>query len=120
MPIYLLGGGGNEPPFNRTFFNTTLGDILERHGKDRTYKLTLFLVDGLTLEVCEIADLSDHYMSVRAFQSDDDRCETAVNVIPYGTIYRIQLSPKEEDNGRMGFHWAAGQPKGARPGRKPR
>ncbi len=108
MPIHLLGGpGGSEAPFSRAFFNTMLGDLIERIGKDRLYKLTLYLVDGSTLDVCKIEELSDQYMTVRAFQGEDQSCELTVNVIPYGTIYRLQLSPKEEeDNGRVGFHWA--------------
>lgn len=119
MPIYLLGGGGNEPPFSRTFFNTTLGDVIERYGKDRSYKLTLFLVDGTTLDVCEIGELAEQYMSVRAFHGEDDSCELAMNIIPYGTIYRLQLSPREEDeNGRVGFHWQTA--KAAKPAKKPR
>jgi hypothetical protein len=116
MPIYLLGGaGGNEPPFSRSFFNTTLGDIIERSGKDRSYKLTLYLVDGSTLDVCKIEELADQHMSVRAFQGEDDTCELSLNIIPYGTIYRLQLSPKEEEegNGRVGFHWAPAKEKTA-------
>jgi hypothetical protein len=119
MPIYMLGGGQGEPPFNRSFFNTTLGDIIERSGKDRSYKLTMFLVDGTQHEVCQIEELYDQYMTVRAFNEADSACELTVNIIPYGLIYRLELSPKEDEpNGRMGFHWTSTAQKTPKPARK--
>lgn len=120
MPIYMLGGGQGDPPFNRAFFNTTLGDIIERSGKERTYKLTMFLVDGTHHEVCQIEELFDQYMTVRAFSDDDSSCELKVNIIPYGLIYRLELSPKDdESNGRMGFHWTSGGQKTSKSLKKP-
>jgi hypothetical protein len=46
-------------PFSRTFFNVTLGDMLEKDGKEKDHKLTLFLTDGTTLDVCSIDELAD-------------------------------------------------------------
>jgi hypothetical protein len=118
MPIHLLGGGGgNEPPFNRAFFNTKLADMIARNG-EREHRLTLYLVDGSTLEVCEILELSDQYMSLKAFNPTEDTCELAVTVIPYGVIYRMELSPKEVGAERVGFHFKPAEPR--RTGRKPR
>lgn len=106
MAITLIGGPG-DVPFNRTFFNVTLGELTDPNGKEKPVKLTLFLSDGTTLDVCSIEELSDQYLSVRAYQGATDSCEVSVQLIPYGLIYRIQIAPKNEQNSRMGFHWKA-------------
>lgn len=110
MGIFTIGGGQGEPPFNRTFFNVTLGDVVERLGKKEA-RLTLFLTDGSTLDVCGIDELTEQYVALRSYRNGDDACETAVQLIPYPLIYRIELTPRGADNNRVGFHWAP-------PGRK--
>lgn len=106
MALHLLGGGLAASPFNRTFFNVAFADILERAGKERPQKLTLFLADGTTLDVCALDDLSDTYLALRAYLSEGDSCETTTHLIPYGLIYRIELAPKENASPRMGFRWS--------------
>src|SRR5689334_19422269 len=106
MAITLIGGPG-DVPFNRTFFNVALGEMADPKGKDKPVKLTLFLSDGSTLDVCAIEELSEQYLSVRAYQGQTDSCEVSVQLIPYGLIYRIQIAPKSEESSRMGFQWKA-------------
>ncbi len=106
MTIYSLGGGGGDTPFNRTFFNVTLGDVLERIAKTREHKLTLYLTDGATLDVCSIDELSDSYLALRAYSKDEPGCEVSVQLVPYVLIYRIELTPKTDENNRVGFHWS--------------
>ncbi len=106
MPVYTLGGGHGEPPFSRTFFNVTLGDLLEKDGKEKDHKLTLFLTDGTTLDVCSIDELADQYLVLRAYRGNEDACDLSLNLVPYALIYRIELAPKATDSARVGFHWA--------------
>lgn len=105
MGIFTIGGGAGEPPFNRTFFNVTLGEKVDPNGKEKPVKLTLYLSDGTTLDVCMIEELSDAYLSVRAYQGQSDSCDVSVQLIPYGLIYRIEIAPKSQESSRVGFHW---------------
>ena len=119
MAIYLPGGGFGEAPFNRTFFNVTLGDILARGGKEKEQKLTLFVSDGTLLDVCSIEELGDSYLVLRAYGKNDGACELSTHLIPYSLIYRIEVLPKSaEDNNRVGFHWVP-TPRKAATSRKP-
>src|SRR6185295_15984982 len=104
MAITLIGGPG-DVPFNRTFFNVTLGEKVDEGNKEKPVKLTLFLSDGTTLDVCNIEELSDQYLSVRAYQGASDSCEVSVQLIPYGLIYRIEIAPKAQESSRVGFQW---------------
>lgn len=104
MTVHLIGGA-TPVPFSRAFFNVTLGDILQDNGTEQ-HKLTLYLTDGVTLEVCQIEALADDYLAVRAYQRDMSACETTLNLIPYSLIYRIEIAPKDLSNTRMGFNWA--------------
>lgn len=106
MVVYLLGSGGaGEAPFSRTFFNTKLGEILERDPRVQ-HRVRLFLVDGSTFDVCSIDDLEDAYMVVRAFNSGDETCSTTRHLIPYGAVYRMEISPSKGDQSeRVGFQW---------------
>jgi hypothetical protein len=102
MAIQLIGGAG-EVPFNRTFFNVSLGDLLDQ-SKEQAHRLTLFLSDGATLDLCQIDDILESYLSVRAYRGQDDSCDLSVHLIPYGLIYRIEISPRvNPGSGRMGF-----------------
>jgi hypothetical protein len=105
MAIQLIGGTSGDVPFNRTFFNVTLGEMVAQNGKEKPVKLTLFLSDGSTLDVCMIDQLSDQYLAVRAYQGQTDSCELSVQLIPYGLIYRIEIAPKSEESSRVGFQW---------------
>lgn len=106
MAIHMFGGSSPQGPFNRTFFNVTLGDVLERSSHEKGTKLLLYLGDGTTLDVCAIDEITDDYLAVRAYQDEDDTCEITVNLIPYTLIYRIELAPKAPENtSRMGFRW---------------
>lgn len=121
MALITLGGSMNEPPFNRTFFNVTLGDVLERQGKTREQKLTLFLTDGTTLDVCNIDELADSYVALRAYAKNEEGCELSVQLVPYGLIYRIEMTPRDpEHHNRVGFHWAPTPKKGHTGRRSPR
>jgi len=107
MGVYMVGSGSAQSPFNRTFFNVTLGDILQRAPKNKSTRLLLFLADGTTLDVCAIDELADDYLAVRAYRAEEAACDLTINLIPYTLIYRIELAPKEsESNNRMGFRWA--------------
>ncbi len=105
MSIQLIGSSSSDVPFNRTFFNVTLGEMIEQNGKEKPVKLTLFLSDGSTLDVCMIDELSDQYLAVRAYQGQSDSCEINVQLIPYGLIYRIEIAPKSQESSRVGFQW---------------
>lgn len=113
MTIQLIGSSSSDVPFNRTFFNVTLGELIDQNGKEKPVKLTLFLSDGSTLDVCMIDHLSDSYLSARAYQGGSDSCELSVQLIPYGLIYRIEISPKSEESDRVGFQWKQGLRKGS-------
>ena len=105
MAIQLIGGSAGDVPFNRTFFNVTLGEMVEQSEKDKAVRLTLFLSDGTQLDVSVIDELSDAYLALRAYQGESDQIDPSVHLIPYGLIYRIEVSPKNEQNSRVGFHW---------------
>jgi hypothetical protein len=75
----------------------------EREGK--AVKLTLYLSDGTTLDVCSIDELTDGYVAARAYQKGNDTCDVSVQLIPYGLIYRIEISPKVDNTDRVGFHF---------------
>jgi hypothetical protein len=120
MAIYTLGGTGSDAPFNRTFFNVTLGDVLDRIGKTHEQKLTLFLTDGTTIDVCKIDELTDAYVALRGYARDGEGCEVSVQLIPYVLIYRLELTPRAGENNRVGFHWAPPAKKGATGRRPPR
>ena len=101
--VHLIGGS-TPVPFSRVFFNVTLGELLERNGAE-PHKLTLFLTDGSTLEVCQIEQLADDFLAVRAYHNELSACETTLSLVPYSLIYRIEISPKDRGNARMGFNW---------------
>lgn len=106
MSIYLIGEEGRGgPPFSRAFFSTTLGEMLDQEKKQQRHKLSLFLTDGTTLDVCKIDELNDQYMSVRAYRGEEDACTLTRDIIPYGLIYRVQIAPKEGDEEHIGFTW---------------
>ena len=110
MQAYLLGEGKSGPPFSRTFFNVTLGDLLARAGGAATPRLSLFLTDGLRLEVCRIEELEEAYMVVRGYSDDPEKCDPMVHVIPYGLIYRLEIAPKDTEDARVGFTWKLAKP----------
>jgi hypothetical protein len=112
MSSQLIGSSSSDVPFNRTFFNVTLGEMIEQNGKEKPVKLTLFLSDGSTLDVCMIDELSDQYLAVRAYQGQSDSCEINVQLIPYGLIYRIEIAPKAQESSRVGFQWKPSARKG--------
>src|SRR6185436_9153242 len=113
MTVQLIGEVPGDAPFNRTFFNVTLGAMVEQNGKDKPVKLTLFLSDGTTLDVCVIDELTANYLVVRAYQGDSEACEVGIQLIPYGLIYRIEISPKNEQSSRVGFEWKTSPRKAA-------
>jgi hypothetical protein len=106
MAVQLIGGGAGDVPFNRTFFNVTLADLVEPI-KGQAQKLTLYLVDGTTMDVCRIEEMADSYLALRAYRGGTDACDTTLHLIPYGTIYRIEISQhvSEDDGSRLGFSW---------------
>jgi len=121
MAIHMFGGSSPLGPFNRTFFNVTLGDVLERCSTEKGTKLLLYLVDGTTLDVCAIDEITDDYLAVRAYREEEDSCDVSVNLIPYTLIYRIELTPKSADNSsRLGFHWTPPSRRAGTSTRKPK
>ncbi|MBV8881656.1 MAG: hypothetical protein JO332_16990 [Planctomycetaceae bacterium] len=116
MAVQLIGGSAGDVPFNRTFFNVTLADLVEP-AKDQAQKLTLYLVDGTTLDVCRIEEMADGYLALRAYRNGSDACDTTLHLIPYGTIYRLEIAQHGSDNDRMGFSWV-GSRKGSTPPRR--
>ena len=107
MGVYMVGSGSSQAPFSRTFFNVTLGDILQRSPKDKHARLLLYLADGATLDVCAIDELADDYLVVRAYGANEAACELSINLIPYTLIYRLEIAPKEDEtSGRLGFRWS--------------
>lgn len=106
MAVQLIGGSTGDMPFNRTFFNVTLTDLVEP-AKDQAQKLTLYLVDGSTMDVCRIEEMADAYLALRAYRTGSDACDTTLHLIPYGTIYRIEISQqgREDEGSRLGFSW---------------
>jgi hypothetical protein len=104
MAVYVLGNSGT--PFGRAFFNAALDDLIKRFGDGQPQKVLLYLTDGATIDICEIEELSDNYLVVRGYRAvGGEACELAVQVVPYGLIYRIEISPKAAggDDRRVGF-----------------
>ena len=103
MTIHFVGESASAaPPFDSLFFKSAFDQIVERAGKTAT-RMTLFLSDGTTFDVCQIEELADAYMIIRGYRGGTDACELAINVIPYGLIYRLELGPKGQDGTRVGF-----------------
>lgn len=117
MGIYMVGGGLPHSPFDRTFFNVTIGEILSRASPDQGQALTLFLADGTMLDVCDLQELSDRYVALRVYRGAEEACDTSLHLVPYGLIYRIEIGPKGGAGPRMGFRWT-GAPRKAVPARK--
>lgn len=106
MAIHFIGEASSAaPPFDALFFKSAFDQIVEKAGKT-SQKLTLFLSDGTTFDVCELIDLADAYMVVRGYAESGDACTLALTVLPYGLIYRLELGPKEQSSTRVGFRWA--------------
>lgn len=97
--------GQDARPFSRTFFNAVLGDILEGLGKERVHRMTLFLSDGTTMDICSIEELAEEYLILRTFKEESDVCNLGVEIVPYGLIYRIALAPRHNSETRVGFSW---------------
>ena len=121
MPAYPLGATIPGSPFNRTFFNVTLGDLIEKDGKKPVRRLLLYLADGSMLEVEEIEELEDAYLIIRAVKgSDEEGSNPSIHLVPYTLIYRIELSPTRRETGQVGFQWkpSPGKAGGTRRARK--
>lgn len=105
MSIHFIGeSAAAAPPFDSLFFKSSFDEIVDKAGKIAN-RLTLFLSDGTTFDVCRMEELADAYMVVHGYRGGTDACDLAVNVIPYGLIYRIELGPKGGGETRMGFNW---------------
>ncbi|MBI2900552.1 MAG: hypothetical protein HYY17_10220 [Planctomycetes bacterium] len=120
MSIRFLGEPNLGAPFNRTFFNAVIGDVVEHAGKDQAHRMTLYLSDGATLDVCRIEELAEEYMVLRTFHEGDETCDVGLEIVPYGLIYRIRLTPKEADDERLGFAWKPATAKAAARGTRRR
>ena len=106
MTLWMMGGGGWQPPFNRTFFNVALGEILQRAGKDKGNRLTLYLVDGSQLDIRTIEELSDAFVVVRASLHHEEEAELQLHVLPYSSIYRLEVAGAPDgESRRLGFRW---------------
>lgn len=99
IPLFGQTSGG---PFNRTYFNVRLPELVRESGAPDTAKVTLYLSDGLRLGLCHIEELSDDYLVVRGYR-DEPGCDLSVHVIPYGLIYRMEIDPTGGSEPRMGF-----------------
>lgn len=106
MSLWMLGGGGWQQPFNRTFFNVSLGEILKRAGREKGSRLTLHLIDASPLDVRAIEELSDQYVLLTASGRDEDDSDPRLHVLPYSAIYRIEIArAAENEHRRLGFRW---------------
>lgn len=107
MTLWMMGSAGTQAPFNRTFFNVALGELLGPDKSGRAHRLLLHLVDGTPLDVRSIETLSEYYFIVRACGANEDSAKVPLHVLPYGAIYRIELDDRsDEENRRLGFQWA--------------
>jgi hypothetical protein len=107
MGLWMMGGGGWQPPFNRTFFNVVLAEFLELAGKDKESRLTLYLVDGSQLDIRSIEALSDLFLTVKAGPRNEGD-ELSLHLLPYSTIYRIEVTRAPDGESRkLGFRWAS-------------
>jgi hypothetical protein len=104
MPIHFVGNPGSVP-FDRVFFSAVIGELVEKAGKDRPHRLTLFLSDGVTMDVCKIEEIEDQYLVLRCSRTGVETCDLGLEVVPYGLIYRISLAPQENTDERVGFRW---------------
>ena len=105
MPIVLLGESGGGVPFGRSFFNSSFDLLVQKMGKESARKLTLYLSDGTFFDVSQIEELAENYMVVRGYRGEAETDTQAVNLLPYGLIYRIELNAKPESTTRVGFKW---------------
>ncbi len=104
MTLWMMGGGGWQPPFNRTFFNASLAELLERAGRGTESRLTLYLVDGSQLDVRAIESLSDQFLTVRAAFRDEGESELSVHALPYSSVYRVEVARAADgDVRKLGF-----------------
>jgi len=112
MSIHFIGESSTAaPPFDSLFFKSAFDAIVERAGKGAD-KLTLYLSDGTTFDVCDLVELADAYMVVRGYRESTDTCDLAMTILPYGLIYRLELGAKETSSTRVGFKWAPTPAKG--------
>lgn len=101
MTIPLLGQHGGTP-FDRTFFNVRLEQILARLNSAHA-RVNVYLSDGTTLGLCHIDEMTDEFLTVRAY-GDEPACALAMHLIPYSLIYRMEIDPNPGDEPRLGFH----------------
>ncbi len=112
MSIHFIGeSSAAAPPFDSLFFKSAFDGIVERAGKGLN-KLTLYLSDSTTFDVCELVELGDTFMVVRGYRGETDACDLALTILPYGLIYRLELGPKGTDSTRVGFRWTPAPAKG--------
>lgn len=99
--------GQSGVPFGRAFFNATLDPLLTEMGSGKPLRVTLHLTDGLTLDLCQIDELADDFLVVRAMKTeeaaDGAACDVSMHLIPYGLIYRVELAPRPDADKRVGF-----------------
>lgn len=105
MVIHFIGeSSAAAPPFDALFFKSAFDQILDRAGKG-AHKLTMYLSDGSTFDVCDVVELSDTYIVVRGYHDTTDACDLSLTILPYGLIYRLDLGPKGDNSTRVGFRW---------------
>ncbi|HLG42971.1 MAG TPA: hypothetical protein VI643_06365 [Planctomycetota bacterium] len=124
MPIILPGGPSvAHGPFDRSFFQAALNEHIQAAKLGAPGRLFLFLTDGTTLDVCHLIDTADDYLvaachraegvlasSCREHGASADNahcceskgCEMTAELIPYGLIYRVQISALGDP--AIGFH----------------
>lgn len=107
MSVMLLGPTPGGVPFNRSFFNATIGEFVEQLGKQASPKVRLFLVDGTVLDICNIETLAEDYMALRVYLPAQEACDTTIHLVPYSLIYRIEIGAAQgEESKRVGFQWS--------------
>ncbi|MBI4565721.1 MAG: hypothetical protein HY716_13590 [Planctomycetes bacterium] len=106
MAVYYPGQ--KALPFDRTFFNTNLENLLKASELGESVSLKLYMIDGSILDVCQIDDLKEEFLIVRGYRNEESACDLTLQIIPYGAIYRLEIGPRSNRDQRMGFSWRHG------------
>jgi hypothetical protein len=92
--------------FDRQFFSTILPEHVRAEVAANSGKvpiIELYLNSGAVLDLCHVVRLSDAWLAVAHFCHDDTPEETGVAFLPYGTILRVALTMRDENERQIGF-----------------
>lgn len=92
--------------FDRLFFGTILPEHVRAEVAANPGKvpiIELYLTSGAVLDLCHVVRLADAWLAVAHFCHEDADDDTGVAFIPYGTILRVSLTMRDEDERQIGF-----------------